>query len=123
MMTSDALRTLLELPGIGSWSAELVLLRGLERLGVFPPGDVGAARGLSALLELEPGRGIESRRIEPFGKFRGYLPFFGLGGSLLRKGLIHAALNHAYAAYRWRNAEARAATRVSGVVQWQRQRR
>jgi DNA-3-methyladenine glycosylase II len=92
MTTSDALRTLVELPGIGPWSAGLVLLRGLGRLDVFPPGDVGAERGLSALLELEPGVAL-SRRVERFGKFRGYLYFFGLGGSLLRKGLIHAAPN------------------------------
>ena len=92
MTTSDALRTLVELPGIGPWSAGLVLLRGLGRLDVFPPGDVGAARGLSALLELEPGAAL-SRGVERFGKFRGYLYFFGLGGSLLRKDLIHAAPN------------------------------
>jgi DNA-3-methyladenine glycosylase II len=92
MTTSDALRTLVQIPGIGPWSAGLVLLRGLGRLEVFPPGDVGAARGLSALLELEPGVAL-SRGVERFGKLRGYLYFFGLGGSLLRKGLIHAAPN------------------------------
>jgi DNA-3-methyladenine glycosylase II len=90
MTTSDALRTLVELPGIGPWSAGLVLLRGFGRLDVFPPGDVGAERGLSALLQLEPGVTL-GRGIDRFGKFRGYLYFFGLGGSLLRKGLIHAA--------------------------------
>lgn len=90
MTTSDALRALAELPGIGPWSAGLVLLRGLGRLDVFPPGDVGAERGLSALLELEPGTAL-SRGVERFGKFRGYLYFFGLGSSLLTKGLIHAA--------------------------------
>jgi DNA-3-methyladenine glycosylase II len=92
MTTRDALRTLVQLPGIGPWSAGLVLLRGLGRLDVFPPGDVGAARGLSALLELEPGVAL-SRGVERFGKLRGYLYFFGLGGSLLKKGLIHAAPN------------------------------
>jgi DNA-3-methyladenine glycosylase II len=90
MTTSDALRALVELPGIGPWSAGLVLLRGFGRLDVFPPGDVGAERGLSALLQLEPGVAL-SRGIKRFGNLRGYLYFFGLGGSLLRKGLIHAA--------------------------------
>jgi DNA-3-methyladenine glycosylase II len=93
MTTNDALRTLIELPGIGPWSAGLVLLRGFGRLDVFPPGDVGAERGLSALLNLEPGVAL-SRGVERFGKYRGYLYFFGLGGSLLTKGLIHAAPNH-----------------------------
>ena len=50
MSTNDALETLTDLPGIGPWSAGLVLLRGLGRLDVFPSGDVGAERGLRTLL-------------------------------------------------------------------------
>ena len=92
MTNGDALRTLVELRGIGPWSAALVLLRGLGRLDVFPPGDVGAERGLSELLGLEPGVAL-SRAVERFGRFRGYLYFYGLGGSLLGKGLIRAAPN------------------------------
>jgi DNA-3-methyladenine glycosylase II len=88
--TDDALRALVELPGIGRWSASLVLLRGLGRLDVFPPGDVGAARGLGALMHLRPGASL-GRRVERFGAYRGYLYFYALGGSLLRKDLIHAA--------------------------------
>jgi len=90
MATSDAVRILEELPGIGPWSAALVLLRGLGRLDVFPPGDVGAARGLSTLMKLRPGASLR-RIMEGFGDRRGYLYFFALGGSLLAKGLIHAA--------------------------------
>lgn len=37
-------------PGIGRWSAEYVLLRGLGRLHVFPHGDVGALNGLRSFL-------------------------------------------------------------------------
>lgn len=36
--------------GIGPWSADYVLLRGLGRLHVFPRGDVGALTGLRRLL-------------------------------------------------------------------------
>ena len=90
MSTSDALRTLAELPGIGPWSASLVLLRGLGRIDVFPPGDVGAARGLSKLMHLPAGASL-TRIIEHFGDRRGYLYFCSLGGSLLAKGLIHSA--------------------------------
>jgi 3-methyladenine DNA glycosylase/8-oxoguanine DNA glycosylase len=90
MTTEDALRTLTELPGIGPWSAGLVLLRGLGRLDMFPPGDVGAARGLGALLRLGP-RASLSRVTKRFGDYRGYLYFCALGGSLLAKDLIHAA--------------------------------
>jgi DNA-3-methyladenine glycosylase II len=90
MNTRDALRALTELPGIGPWSAGLVLLRSLGRLDVFPPGDVGAARRLRALMGLRPGVSF-SRVVERFGNHRGYLYFCGLGGCLLARGLIHAA--------------------------------
>lgn len=38
-------------PGIGRWSAEYVLLRGLGRLHVFPSTDVGAINGLRSFLD------------------------------------------------------------------------
>jgi 3-methyladenine DNA glycosylase/8-oxoguanine DNA glycosylase len=90
MSTGDALSALTELSGIGPWTASVVLLRGLGRLDVFPPGDAGVQRGLSALLHLEPGASLD-RVLERFGDHRGYLYFFSLGNSLLAKGLIHAA--------------------------------
>jgi DNA-3-methyladenine glycosylase II len=90
MSTDDALRALTELPGIGPWSAGLVLLRGLGRMDVFPPGDVGAANRLGALMRLRS-RASLSRVVEGFGDQRGYLYFCALGGSLLAKDLIHAA--------------------------------
>jgi hypothetical protein len=52
---------------------------------------VGATRGLSALLQAEPGAAL-SRAIERFGDLRGYLYFYSLGESLLKRGLIHTAL-------------------------------
>ena len=88
--TSDALRELTELPGIGPWSAALIMLRGFGRLEVFPPGDSGAKRGLNALLRLRTPESL-ARVVERFGDHRGYLYFCGLGGSLLAKGLIHPA--------------------------------
>ncbi|MEO8626480.1 MAG: AlkA N-terminal domain-containing protein [Betaproteobacteria bacterium] len=90
LSTNDALKTLAELPNIGPWSASLVLLRGFGRLDVFPPGDVGAVRGLRALMRLGPRASLE-RIVERFGERRGYLYFCALGGSLLAKRLIHAA--------------------------------
>ncbi|MDR3577110.1 MAG: hypothetical protein P4L50_24885 [Anaerolineaceae bacterium] len=39
-------RTLTGLRGIGRWSADYTLLRGLGRLNVFPEGDVGARKSL-----------------------------------------------------------------------------
>lgn len=90
MDSEEAMRFLREQKGIGPWSAGLVLLRGLGRLDVFPPGDVGAARRLGMLLGLEPGRSLD-RIVRRFGELRGYLYFCSLGGSLLSEGLIHAA--------------------------------
>lgn len=90
MPTDEALEMLRELPGIGPWSASLVLLRGLGRLDVFPPGDVGATRGLGALLQLRSEATLY-RVVERFGDLRGCLYFYALGASLISKGLIHAA--------------------------------
>lgn len=87
MATRDALAALVQLPGIGPWSASVVLLRGLGRLDVFPPGDVGAVRGLSAMTHARPGA-AQTRIIERFGDLRGYLYFLSLGDSLRKKGLI-----------------------------------
>ena len=41
---------LLELRGVGRWTAEYVLLRGLGRLHVFPGDDVGAQKRLARWL-------------------------------------------------------------------------
>ena len=90
MRSKEAIQFLAELQGIGPWSAGLVLLRGLRRLDVFPPGDVGVVRGLSRLMRLEPGPSLD-RVVQRFGDHRGYLYFCSLGGGLLAKGLIHAA--------------------------------
>ena len=90
MSSSEALDYLTELQGIGRWSASLVLLRGLGRLDVFPPGDVGATRGLSELMKLESGAALDCL-VQRFGDSRGYLYFCSLAASLLSKGLIHAA--------------------------------
>ncbi|HET8697266.1 MAG TPA: AlkA N-terminal domain-containing protein [Gammaproteobacteria bacterium] len=88
--TAAARERLMALPGIGPWSAAIVLLRGLGRLEVFPPGDSGALRGLRGLLELPRATPVEPV-IERLGERRGYLYFCLLGRSLLGKGLIEAA--------------------------------
>lgn len=88
--TSDALAMLRELPGIGPWSSALVLLRGLGRLDVFPPGDVGVVRGLGIVMRLAAGAPFREA-LERFGDYRGYLYFCSLGGLLLATGAIHPA--------------------------------
>jgi DNA-3-methyladenine glycosylase II len=56
---TDALRAL---RGIGRWSAEYVLLRGLGRLGVFPGDDVGARNNLQRRLGISTPLDYESVR-------------------------------------------------------------
>ena len=88
--SDEAVRVLCALPGVGPWSAGLVLLRGLGRLDVFPPGDVGARRGLTELLRLDAPAQLDAV-LERLGAQRGHLYFFALGASLLAKGLIAPA--------------------------------
>ena len=89
LSSAEAIRVLRELPGIGPWSASLLLLRGLGRLDVFPPGDVGAARGL-AKLPIPPRCSLQEL-VRCLGEQRGYLYFCILGTALVAKGLIHPA--------------------------------
>jgi len=49
----SASASLQDLRGVGRWSAEYALLRGLGRLGVFPGDDVGARNNLGRLLGLD----------------------------------------------------------------------
>lgn len=84
--TSEARRRLLRLPGIGPWSANLILLRGLGRLDVFPPGDVGARRGIARLFAPEP---VDVATLaETFAPQQGMLYFLALAAQLLERGLL-----------------------------------
>ena len=91
--SDEAIRLLDALPGIGRWTAELILLRGLGRLDVFPSGDVGVRRGLARLLGQEqPLSADEERPLAAlFGEQRGLLYFLSLGWRLLQEGLIEPA--------------------------------
>jgi DNA-3-methyladenine glycosylase II len=52
MTDVKALEYLDKIPGIGRWSSEYILLRGLGRVHIFPGDDVGARNGLKRLLNL-----------------------------------------------------------------------
>lgn len=49
----DAIAYLQSIRGIGRWSAEYVLLRGLGRLDVFPGDDIGGQNNIQLLLNLQ----------------------------------------------------------------------
>jgi len=90
LSSDEAIRVLTDLPGVGTWTASVLLLRGLGRLDVFPPGDVGVARGLRTLLRLPARRSLD-RLVHRLGDRRGYLYFYALGAALLGRGLIQPA--------------------------------
>ncbi len=45
-----AIAKLMEIPGVGRWTAEIVLMRGLGRTDVFPAGDLGLVVAVQRLL-------------------------------------------------------------------------
>lgn len=54
-----ATAALVDLPGIGRWSAEYVLLRGLGRIGILPGDDVGARNNLRRRFGLPASAGYD----------------------------------------------------------------
>jgi len=97
-LPSDAAMEMLRaLPGIGPWSAGLILLRGLRRMEIFPAGDVGAVKNLGRLLgaETPAPEGGQQALLAEMGDTRGYLYFYALGWRLLHEELITPAPGHA----------------------------
>ena len=83
---------LLELHGVGRWTAEYVLLRGLGRLHVFPGDDVGAQKRMARWL----GRsrpldytGVQ-RVVEPWQPFSGMVYFHLLLEGLSQAGVLES---------------------------------
>jgi DNA-3-methyladenine glycosylase II len=81
-----AVERLTRLRGIGRWTAEYVLLRGLGRLHVFPGDDVGAQNKLKRVLEIETPLGYEAvrRLVSRWHPFAGVVYFHLLLDSLTR---------------------------------------
>jgi DNA-3-methyladenine glycosylase II len=73
-----------DVPGIGPWTAAVIALRGLGRLDVFPPGDVGARRTLARLLghSAPLTAAEETALLERLGPSRGLVYFLGLASTL-----------------------------------------
>ncbi len=85
-----AIARLTQLHGIGRWSAQVILLRGMGRLSAFPLGDSGAQRAFKAIFGWEANE-IDERRAEllaALSEWRGYLYFVLLGTRLLETGQI-----------------------------------
>jgi DNA-3-methyladenine glycosylase II len=74
MNDQEAVEELRKIIGVGRWSAEYVLLRGLRRLAVFPGDDVGAQNNLQQFLSLKKKPDYETMkrimlRWKPYGGF------------------------------------------------------
>jgi AraC family transcriptional regulator of adaptative response / DNA-3-methyladenine glycosylase II len=60
---SDVRRALLEVPGVGPWTADYIAMRALGDPDVFLAGDVGVRKGLARLgVDLTPGEAAEAWR-------------------------------------------------------------
>lgn len=87
-----AIASLLELRGVGRWTAEYVLLRGLGRLDVFPGDDVGARNRLAKWLRRSRPMNYASvhRALDRWQPYAGFIYFHMLMESLSAAGKIVA---------------------------------
>jgi DNA-3-methyladenine glycosylase II len=85
---TEATRRLLSIRGVGRWSAEYVLLRGLGRVDVYPGDDVGARNKLRRFLALDhdPGYDEIAELLRPWEPFTGMLYFHLLLDGLAERG-------------------------------------
>jgi len=82
---------LMRQPGIGPWSADYVLLRGLGRLHVFPWHDVGALNGLQRLLSATGSDDEPEAALVRFAPDAGLVYFHLLLRGLEQRGLLDRA--------------------------------
>ncbi len=86
----EAIEFLHDLRGIGRWTAEYVLLRGLGRLHIFPGDDVGARNSLQLWLGRRDLLDYDGVRVElkPWHPFAGLMYFHLLLDRLREKGYL-----------------------------------
>ncbi len=77
MGDAQCLERLMQLRGIGRWTAEYALLRGLGRVHVFPGDDVGARRNLQRWLDIGEALDYEAvrRTLAPWRPYAGLIYF------------------------------------------------
>lgn len=90
-----ALERLLGLKGIGRWTAQYVLLRGLGRLDVFPGDDVGGQNKMQRWLGRKSRPGYEQmyRILAPWRPYRGLIYFYLLLDHQARLGLLESSVS------------------------------
>jgi DNA-3-methyladenine glycosylase II len=90
LTNEEAMRFLSSLHGIGRWSAEYVLLRGLGRVDIFPGDDVGAKNNLQRLFHMDKRPSYEdiSEMTSQWHPFEGLVYFHLLLDKLHAKGIL-----------------------------------
>ena len=90
LTNGEAVADLTAIPGIGRWSAEYVLLRGLGRLDSFPGDDVGAQNNLQRLFERETRPTYDEIRtlVAGWSPYQGFVYFHLLLEKLRAKGVL-----------------------------------
>lgn len=90
LLRAEAMAALQRLDGIGRWSAEYVLLRGLGRLDVYPGDDIGARNKLRAIFGLAhpPDYAEVNRLAAGWGSYAGMVYFHLLLDGLAERGVI-----------------------------------
>lgn len=93
-----AVERLTRLYGIGRWTAEYILLRGLGRLHVFPGDDVGARNKLKRVLQLDTPLDYDavSRLVARWRPYAGVVYFHLLLDSLARNTPTHEDADYAW---------------------------
>ncbi|MCC6498888.1 MAG: DNA-3-methyladenine glycosylase 2 family protein [Anaerolineales bacterium] len=86
----NAVKRLCDLKGIGRWTAEYLLLRGLGRTRIFPADDVGARNHLQRWLELPEKLNYETvhQALRPWQDYGGLIYFHLLLKSLSEKSIL-----------------------------------
>jgi DNA-3-methyladenine glycosylase II len=90
MSNEEAVEKLLELRGVGRWTADYALLRGMGRFMIFPAGDAGARNKLQALLRTRKPLDDESirRRLRRWDSHAGLIYIHLLLSGLAEEGLL-----------------------------------
>jgi DNA-3-methyladenine glycosylase II len=85
-----AIERLISLRGIGRWTAEYVLLRGLGRLHIFPGDDVGAHNKLRRLFDIDTDLDYDAvnRLVGRWHPYAGVVYFHLLLDSLSESGIV-----------------------------------
>ncbi|HEV7235362.1 MAG TPA: hypothetical protein VGN15_04215 [Ktedonobacteraceae bacterium] len=90
MNNEEVITSILPIRGVGRWTAEYVLLRGLGRIDTFPGDDVGAQKNLQRLLYLTEKPTYEAIKAitAPWQPYAGLVYFHLLLDTLEKKGVL-----------------------------------